>query len=531
MAPVPTYPGIYVEELPSGAHSIAGVATSITAFLGRARRGPTDTPVEILSFADFERIFGGLWPDSTLGFSVEDFFKNGGTHALVVRLFQPDPGDAEAGQPAPVTSARLQVGALSFVAANPGSWGAKLTVNVDVDVDVEGITREAAAKLGVCTSDLFNLSVTDAGTGWSERFLNLTVKDGPRRVDRVLAAESALLAYDGDVDPAAAITVGADALAEKETAVSDGLPLTLADFLPPEGPASARGLYALEKTDLFNLLCIPPYRDPADAIDVDPELVATAAGYCERRRAMLLLDAPKPWTSTGTALAQFSDAGIDHVGTRSANAALFFPRLTRATPLRDNQPVMSSAIGAIAGVFARTDAASGVWKAPAGTEATLAGAFQPSVPLTDAENGALNPLGINCLRTFPFGVTIWGARTLRGADQMADEYKYIPVRRTALYIEESLDRGLKWAAFEPNDEPLWAQMRVSVGAFMEGLFRNSALQGVTAKDAYFVKCDRETTTQSDIDQGVVNIVVGFAPLKPAEFVILTLTQIAGKTDA
>jgi phage tail sheath protein FI len=141
----------------------------------------------------------------------------------------------------------------------------------------------------------------------------------------------------------------------------------------------------------------------------------------------------------------------------------------------------------------------------------------------------LNPLGLNCLRKFPiYGHVVWGSRTLKGADAFADEYKYIPVRRTALYIEESLYRGTQWVVFEPNDEPLWASIRLNVGAFMHGLFRQGAFQGSTPKDAYFVKCDKDTTTQNDIDAGIVNILVGFAPLKPAEFVVIQLQQIAGQ---
>jgi phage tail sheath protein FI len=149
--------------------------------------------------------------------------------------------------------------------------------------------------------------------------------------------------------------------------------------------------------------------------------------------------------------------------------------------------------------------------------------------LTDGENGRLNPLGVNCLRNFPvYGNVAWGARTLKGADTLASEWKYIPVRRTALFIEESLYRGTKWVVFEPNDEPLWAQIRLNIGAFMHDLFRQGAFQGKTPREAYFVKCDKETTTQNDINKGVVNIVVGFAPLKPAEFVIIKIQQMAGE---
>ena len=160
-----------------------------------------------------------------------------------------------------------------------------------------------------------------------------------------------------------------------------------------------------------------------------------------------------------------------------------------------------------------------MWKAPAGIDAALTGVAGLQVEMTDAENGLLNPLGINCLRTFPvYGRVVWGARTLRGADVAADEYKYMPVRRLALFIEESLYRGTQWVVFEPNDEPLWAQIRLNIGAFMQNLFRQGAFQGTTPREAYFVKCDKETTTQNDINLGIVNIIVGFAPLKPAEFV-------------
>ena len=183
----------------------------------------------------------------------------------------------------------------------------------------------------------------------------------------------------------------------------------------------------------------------------------------------------------------------------------------------------------MAGLYARTDANRGVWKAPAGTEASLSGVQGLVYNLTDTENGQLNPLGLNCLRIFPvYGDVCWGARTLAGSDQMASQWKYVSVRRFALFLEESLYRGTKWVVFEPNDEPLWAQIRLNVGAFMQDLFRQGAFQGQTAQQAYFVKCDNETTTQTDIDNGIVNILVGFAPLKPAEFVVIKISQIAGQ---
>jgi phage tail sheath protein FI len=223
---------------------------------------------------------------------------------------------------------------------------------------------------------------------------------------------------------------------------------------------------------------------------------------------------------------------LDQNGTlRHKNAALYFPRPLIADPLNDFRLKVVAPSGTVAGLYARTDGERGVWKAPAGIEAVLRGVQKLERPLTNDENGALNPLAINCLRSFPiFGNISWGARTLVGSDQQGSEWKYIPVRRFALFLEESLYRGTQWVVFEPNDEPLWAQIRLNIGAFMQNLFRQGAFQGTTPRQAYFVKCDRETTTQTDINLGIVNVVVGFAPLKPAEFVIIKIQQMAGQID-
>jgi phage tail sheath protein FI len=177
--------------------------------------------------------------------------------------------------------------------------------------------------------------------------------------------------------------------------------------------------------------------------------------------------------------------------------------------------------------MARTDSQRGVWKAPAGTEADIRGIVGLEVKLTDAQNGVLNKIAVNCMREFSTGIVNWGARTLNGSDDVGSEWKYVPIRRLALFLEESLFRGTKWVVFEPNDEPLWATIRLNLNAFMMSLFRQGAFQGSTPDKAFFVKCDGETTTQNDRNLGIVNIEVGFAPLKPAEFVIIKIQQIAG----
>jgi phage tail sheath protein FI len=291
-------------------------------------------------------------------------------------------------------------------------------------------------------------------------------------------------------------------------------------------PVAKSGMYALLDVDLFNILCIPvTMRLP----DTNAAQVATnATALCTERRSFYILDPPQQAGNRDTVTGIMT--WLDQNATlRSRNAAIYFPRPDIADPLNNFQLRATAPSGTIAGVYARTDVTRGVWKAPAGTEATLAGVQALEYRLIDGENGVLNPLAINCLRSFPvYGNICWGARTLNGADQIEDDYKYVPMRRLALFLEESLYRGLKWVVFEPNDEPLWAQIRLNVTGFMQDLFRQGAFQGGSPQQAYFVKCDNQTTTSLDQANGIVNIVVGFAPLKPAEFVIIQIQQIAGQ---
>lgn len=516
-----TYPGVYIEEVPSGVRTITGVATSVTAFVGRARRGPTDRPRLVQSFAEFDRVYGGLWTESLMSYAVQQYFLNGGRDALICRVHDN----------AAAATVTLPTG-FNLAAASEGDWGERLRVRVD------HATRPL--ETGEAADSLFNLTVKDTATGTVERFLNVsTDADHRRSVTRVLEMESNLVRVSGAV-PAARPTAhgnppaGADPLEDNASSVaftangSDGNPISNTNISAPALEAPRRGLWMLEHADIFNLLCIPPLR-----ADLDPDQTTwdAAAAYARRRRAMLIVDSPLAWDEpadiTPAALGALISQGDD-----MTNAALYFPRIRAADPLRENRLSTFAPSGAIAGIYARTDAQRGVWKAPAGLDASLTGVSELTAVLTDGENGQLNPRGINCLRSFPAsGRVVWGARTLRGSDQLASEWKYVPVRRTALFIEESLYRGTQWVVFEPNDEPLWAQIRLNVGAFMQNLFRQGAFQGRSPREAYFVKCDRETTTQNDVNSGIVNIHVGFAPLKPAEFVVIRIQQMAGQVEA
>jgi uncharacterized protein len=813
MAVTPTYPGVYIQELPSAVHPITGVATSIGAFVGYTARGIDNRAEHIYSFGDYERLFGGLASDSEVSYAVQQFFGNGGTEAYVVRTPRANAKDAgvEFGPSAAVS--------LAFAALSSGAWAnGELTIDVDynglaqavagtmkvVGTAVTGTNTSfttalkkdqflvfandpsqtpfqihsvnsdtsitlasafggpATATTATVTNDptAFNLTITNLVDGTVEKFPNVSLNsslnsyitnvvndfdNGSQLVNVTVAGVataapaqtgivgSAILAATvatllaGSTAVASPVTVtfgsstvagtglgaltvgqllmfasdptetlytiasiaaagtsltlstsytGASAIGTTATVVNTTpvndfglqlsvtspaiaplpLPISLKVFaagspvpltvsglatqlqraingalavqmrgasvqcsvsgigvnqsirvnamipqfpdavLAISAPSGASGLhdcstdlglsaptsnvahyvlgsnngsstngwggfqisstpgsdgtglpdsnsligdqglftgiYALERVDIFNLLCIPEATRAAagnpSLLDttVDPNAIYSAAvALCDSRRAFLLVDCP-PFVNTPSSAVDWISTGLT---VSDANGAAFFPRLRLADSLNNFQLRTFAPCGVVAGLYARIDASRGVWKAPAGTEASLAGVQSLVYPLNDAENGTLNPLGLNCFRTFPvYKSVLWGSRTLLGADAFASQWKYVPVRRVALYLEESLYRGTKWVVFEPNDEPLWSAIRLNVGAFMHELFIKNYFQGQTPAQAYFVKCDSDTTTQTDIDNGVVNIVVGFAPLLPAEFVIIQIQQMAGQ---
>jgi phage tail sheath protein FI len=406
----PTYPGVYIEKISSGIHTITGVSTSVAAFVGPAKKGPIDKAVHIFNFDDFERCFGGLFEYSEMSYALHQFFSNGGNDAWVVR-----------------------------VAKN-----------------------------------------TDAATFVPPLYEKLEVDDR----------------------------------GEDEIIESDAYNIYIASR------AKRKGIYALEDVDIFNILCLPGISDSGILMD--------AISYCQERRAFMIIDAPRDINKPAEMIEAIKRTAVP----KSDYAAIYYPWIQISDPLNSGKLRSCSPSGTIAGLYARTDSTRGVWKSPAGMDATLSGVQGVDYLLTDMENGTLNPLGVNCIRIFPlYGTVAWGSRTLHGSDQMISEYKYIPTRRLALFIEESLYRGTQWVVFEPNDETLWSQVRLNIGTFMHSLFRQGAFQGKAPKEAYFVKCNNETTTQDDINKGIVNIAVGFAPLKPAEFVIIQIQQMAGQIQA
>ncbi|MGW4891770.1 phage tail sheath family protein [Kitasatospora sp. NPDC004240] len=657
MPVAPTFPGVYVEEVPSGVHPIAGVPTAIAAFVGWFPRGPMNTAEEVLSFADVERRFGGLHRESDTSFALQQYFLNGGARAWVVRVA------GAAGLARAHADVPLAGGGTAFVvrARDEGAWGNALRVQVlggaaadryDLVVSLvgtdggrpavlrqeefRGLTSTAAGDpnfLPTAVNDTSELIVVEppasgsygtpalSGLVSTESFAAPPDREAKRRIKIGLSATSdtypvtsaelelpgklgsleqiaetlqsgVRTAHAGDprwaqavvrlVPDPADVTKGrlqllpgvADPLIFKAT---DAEPsgggggggggteptvkeLRLDTLTPAAGsvgltgggdgarPGAAdlvgsatgtgSGMFALENTD-FTLLCLPSLGnqragDPdrfADSATVDAQyanVIGNAVAYCRHKRALLLVDPPDTQDSPAELRTWLQGRSF----VRDEFSALYFPRLTIADPTSNYRPRSVGPGGTIAGLMARTDAARGVWKAPAGTEAKLLGVQRIDHDLTDPENGVLNPIAVNCLRTFPaYGQVSWGARTLAGSDASPSDYKYVPVRRLANFLESSLLIGLKWAVFEPNDEPLWSQIRLNIGSFMHGLFRQGAFAGLTPKEAYLVRCDATTTTPTDQGLGVVNVLVGFAPLRPAEFVILRVQQLAGQTQS
>jgi phage tail sheath protein FI len=728
---LPTAPGVYLQEVSSGVHTITGVSTSLTAFVGVAVRGPVNVATRIQSFAEYTTHFGGVDPSSEMSYAVMQFFLNGGSDSYVIRV-------APNATPATLSLDAGGTSKLTFAAVDGGGAGNGIAVAIDYPADpnrFNATITSAPDKNGNTTTEQFSgMSMNSLDSRYVERVINgtsnlVTVKrtitpagkgsstnNPPSAAFAIDATHNQIrVAVDGNapvtvnltspanvvaditagVGAAASVTnagnvitieskttgekstvvvlpglandaskvlgfgpanggveidgtsssrpvespntgqiVGADvpegqlknhpiasisltldngravivpidlssfdatkgqadcdkiaaaiqaavnsfrptvqafskftvtatdaagkvhftlhsgtrgpnsAVAVANTSAADTLaadlgltvppatatpggsqvlsggvdvPLgpgnTLGTFLP--SPASKGGIYALEKVDLFNILCLPGITDTG--------VLMGAADYCEERRAFLIVDPP-----VGQKPTDIETLVTGPLVPKSDHAAIYYPYVQIGDPVTGGTRLCVPS-GTVAGIYARTDATRGVWKAPAGTDANLKGVQQLEYVMTDGENGIINPLGANAIRLRnPYGILSWGARTLRGADDLASEYKYVPIRRLALYIEESLYRGTQWVVFEPNDEPLWAQIRLNVGVFMNTLFRQGAFEGASPREAYFVKCDKETTTQADIDNGVVNIIVGFAPLKPAEFVMISITQLAGQ---
>ncbi len=552
------HPGVYVQEVPSVVRPIEGVSTSTAAFVGIADKGPvpgtllptgrTAYPGLVTSFTDYTRRYGGFRTDSFLTYAVQAFFQNGGQRLYIIRVAPPPPSSPPSSPPvAALGTAGATVGtgngAVQFSAANQGQWGNNIWIQIGPSSDGAADNFKLLVKYGA--------TLAEAQGNVVEAYDNLTYSLSPTLLPgavhpadfarTVVNSRSEYIAITNDFTarPSDTPLTGPGSTPQLAPLVggSDG-DTTTVNFIG--APAASNiltgtGLFALDKITDVNLIAIPGEGDIAT--------VNAGIAYCKNQRPLqdcffigdigsatsvpsARRDDATPDVSTIAGARAFATSGINGaLLDRSAGdyGAIYYPWVWATDPIGAgrNPRILLPPSPFMAGIYARIDNSRGVFKAPAGTEAGVAGALSPFVLTSDTEQDQLNPVMVNVLRTVPgSGLVVWGARTFASDAS----WRYVPVRRIAIFLRVSIYNGIQWAVFEPNDEPLWASLRLNIRAFMLTQFRAGAFQGGKPDDAFFVKCDSSTTTQQDIDNGVVNILVGFAPLKPAEFVVLKLSQ-------
>jgi phage tail sheath protein FI len=535
----PTYPGIYIQEAPSSSHTLIAAPTNIAVFIGYTHPLKTGQSLfgqatEIFGFMDYQRLFGGYVRSAAfanqaydvgnadnnvgdLAVAVSQFFLNGGTTAYIVAL-QASP---DISPPGPLAGATLTVGGISFVQQEITDQIYTLKVQI-IPVGATGTLADIIVTYSAGNASL--PSLTPPVQVETYRQVNLTLNDANNVATRINAASSL-------VSIPTTATLPASFTADQK-AFNTLLDQNATFFNPTDFTAVLQQDTSLDKVPVINLMLLPGVTESL--------VISTAIAFCERKLAFLVLD-PKITDSADGSLTAFPNLVQTTVGDpsqpRSKNAALYFPYLLSTDPTSGSttnvvteQPYEIPPAPTVAGIYAATDLARGVWKAPAGFQASTNNTLGVVArgAMTDARQGVLNPLGIDCLRDFPnVGTIVYGSRTLDTTDQ---QWTYVPVRRMALFLEQTFYANLKWVIFEPNAPPLWSAITMSLNAFMLGLFRQGAFQGATPSKAFNVQCDGQTTTQADIDAGIVNIVVSFAPLKPAEFVVITIAQLAGQTQ-
>jgi phage tail sheath protein FI len=426
------------------------------------------------------------------------------------------------GGPGVFTAAATAGGSLTLFASSPGVWGNTLLVTITPQ-------PSGAGKFSLLVQQVSSTGQTVT----LESYVNLSVlPTDPNYVVTVIDNDSSYITFINPLSLAVVTPSTAPPAAATLVPFTGGLDGTVLN--PMDGNFEAAlfplanpnlGVHLLDRVDIFNLLCVPG--------ETDGTAIGLLQAYCVEKRAFMIVDSPQnttiakmiqsgPVGSQGGSITEQSVAG---------NSAQYFPWIEAPDPLASGRSRPFPPCGFVAGIYAATDAARGVWKAPAGIQASFVGNSGLQFLMTDLENGGLNPQAVNCLREFKvYGDVVWGARTLAGNDQAGSQWKYVPIRRLALFLESSLYDGTQWVVFEPNDATLWGQIRMNVGTFLQGLFLQGAFAGTTPAQAYFVKCDAENNPPSSVALGVVNILAGFAPLDPAEFVVIQIQQIVAQAS-
>lgn len=517
-------PGVYIEEQPSGSMPIEGVGTAVAAFVGFTERydtnegDPTDPtgvkPQLVTSWPQYERVYGGFVRGAMLPHAVRGFFENGGSACYIVRIpgGNGNGGDGHATLRLPAAD-RPEVESLTVSALNPGA-------RVEVEVVPPPPPAEGQEPDG---KQEYTLRVYQDGSLREEIGGLSFAGKSPRVLERTVNERSKVLRVE--ISPAQGVSlaerVPAPGRYTLEAPALEPVAVTPADL---EGSVTERtGYQGLAIAENVTMVAIPDLCTIAEDEEKYLAIQKQIVDWCEASRRMAILDTP-PGLNATRALEWRSRLGRD-----SAFAALYYPNLVVTNPLarpgatNGELYLTVTPVGHVAGVWARTDAARGVWKAPANE--ALRGIVRLETEVTSGEQDLLNPDGINCIRSFgTYGTKIWGARTLAKTDP---SWRYVNVRRLFNFVEESIRRGTQWAVFEPNDFDLWQRVKRTINAFLRGLWMQGALTGATADQAFYVLCDESNNPRSSVDEGRLIVEVGIAPVKPAEFVIFRISQWQG----
>lgn len=512
---MPTYlsPGVYVEEVEAGARPLEGVGTAVAAFVGLAADGPFNEPKLVSNWTQFTSTFGGFVAGSYLASAVQGYFLNGGGNCYVVRVGSENGADSTSRSRKPKElgqAPQLQIGRINVQALDPATAPGRIVVQI-ADPGGEAPTPE-----------MFKLVVKQDGQV-AEEYDRVTLQRGKQNVSTVVNAASKLIKIEetsgGSLERPA---VGEGALVPLPPPAAAPTGLSADDYV---GDVSERtGFAGLESVDEVTMLCVPDLMSAYQQGSIDLETVQAVQlgmiAHCELMGDRMAILDPPP----GLNAQQVKEWRVEAAGYDSHYATLYWPWIKIPDPVTGLMTFIPPS-GHVAGIWGRNDDTRGVHKAPANE--VVRGAVSLELQITKNEHDLLNPVGINCLRSFPGrGIRVWGARTLSSDPA----WKYVNIRRLFNYLEETILTGTNWAVFEPNDEALWARLRRTIGAFLVNEWRKGALFGATPDEAFFVKCDRETNPAEGIDAGQVVCLVGVAPVKPAEFVIFRLAQFSGGTS-
>ncbi|HET9473788.1 MAG TPA: hypothetical protein VFO82_07840 [Steroidobacteraceae bacterium] len=492
-------------EQPGSIRVIARAATNIAAFIGRALKGPVNEPVPIRSFADYTRVFGGLWQPSTLSYAVEQFFENGGRCAVIVRIVN--------GARPPTLSLPTTNGKLILRGVGAGS---REFLRASVDYD----SIEAREQ------DRFNLVVQRVRTAGSEQiedqeiFRRLSITPGADRFIADMLLDSRLVRVQGSVPterptrtpPAASGAVIGYTPSNPDG--DDGGPITDYDVI---GSAQSKtGIFALEAAPDINLLCVPPLTREQD---VGLSTLLVAGRFCRERRALLIVDPPAQWASGAAAL-----DGMRHWPFRSEDAAMFYPRVVAFDRLRGRFE-MFAPCGVAAGMIARCDESWPVWSAAEGDDAILRPGLRPAWNVSNADRSRLINAGINLLQSVRIAPKFAASpRTLASGSAAVSDWRYLSQRRLALFVMTSIERGTRWMRFERNTESTWQLARGQVEAFLESLYAEGAFHARSGDDSYFVSCDARINNEETLRAGKINLAYGFATSNPGNYHAFLVTH-------